>query len=584
MPTLRLPLAGSFNQRGIDGSSILSLSEDQRFLNCAFDVVTNPVTGSKTVYCEKRPGWIQDSIVSAGNVSTGLIRTDSNNSVVSAFGATNSTIYEGSVSVGTITGTADHFTETLISGIGYVLIRSSDGTGWYYPSDAKAQTSYTGDTHTNTTIDNIASTAGMYPGQEISGTNIVSGTRIASITSATAIVVDTATTGTSAGVTITKTPIAKITDADFVTSGTTISALLDLDGYIFYVTSSGYVYNSDLNSASSYTANNRLAVQMSADAPTAIAKTKNRLVVGGNGSIEVFSNAGNPTGSPLVRNPEGFSRIGVLDQRSISELEDDLFFVSSARYGDVGVYRMKGFQPQAISTPTINRIIGTTSATGGMVYLSAFRLGGYAYIGLYCVSASSSDDLMLLESGEYVLLENNDFISLEGSSTSSASFTRLLVYNVDLGIWGEWDCSLATYIIGVGYGATNQILASSRTATGGKIYTINPAANAEVYTDDGAAFNLEIRTSKLDLGTAKRKFVSEIRLLSDIESTGTASLYYSDDDYATWTLAGTFDLTSQRPKITRLGAYEGGRAYKIVHSANAPFRAYALEIDYEAAA
>lgn len=99
MSTVRLPLVGVNNQRGIDATSVVLLGKDQRFVNCTFDLVKNPITGKATVYVEKRPGWGVQSTPAAGSVSTGAIRTDQLGTIVSAFGATNSTIYDGATSV-----------------------------------------------------------------------------------------------------------------------------------------------------------------------------------------------------------------------------------------------------------------------------------------------------------------------------------------------------------------------------------------------------------------------------------------------------------------------------------------------------
>ena len=110
MPTVKIPLVGSFNTRGIDGDASLAVSEDQRFLNCTFNVVQNPVTGKSTVYAERRAGWGVDSQVSSGLASTGLIKPLDFNAALSAFGETNSAIYVGTNNVGNITGRALHFT------------------------------------------------------------------------------------------------------------------------------------------------------------------------------------------------------------------------------------------------------------------------------------------------------------------------------------------------------------------------------------------------------------------------------------------------------------------------------------------
>jgi hypothetical protein len=383
MPIDRIPLVGSFNQRTIDAASAFTANQDQRFLNCTFSVVRNSVTGKDTVYVEKRPGWGVDSTVSAGSVATSLIKTDSFSAVVSAFGSTNSTIYDGSVSVGTITGRALFMLETLLNSTGYVLIKSSDGTGWYYTSDAKTTLSYTGDTHSNTTVDNIASTTGMYSGQAISGSGIPAGTRILSVNSATAITLTAAATATAAGVTLTKEPIAKILDADFVTTGSAVTAFVEMDGFTFYANADGYIYNSDVNSVTAYAASSKLAAQLAPDPPLALARQKNTVICWGVSSMEVFYNAGLSTGSPLARSSQLSSRIGALDQRSVTTLADDTYFATSAKYGDVSVMRLRGLTPQPISTPMISKALGTVVGNGGYVYLSAFQLGGYSYVSAF---------------------------------------------------------------------------------------------------------------------------------------------------------------------------------------------------------
>ena len=578
MPTVRIPLIGVSNPRTIDGQATLVADKDQLLVNCTFSVVNQP-DGGAVAYVEKRPGWGVESIVEAGAQSTGCIRTDSLDACVSAFGTTNSTVYESQISIGAITGRALHFSETLISGIGYVMIKSSDGTGWYYASDARSQLSYVGDTHTNTIIDGIASTAGMYSGQAISGTGIQAGTRISSVTSSTAIVVDTATTATAGGVTITKTPIAKILDTDFTASTSYTSKFADIDGYLVYATDDGQLRNGDLNSATSFSAVGKIAAQMSPDKPIAVMRHKNIILCFGTDSIETFRNAGNPTGSPLTRVAESSTKVGSLDQRSIAELEDDIYFVTSSRDGDLMVKKLPGLS--TISTPAISKSLGTISGDAE-IYLSAFVLGGYKYCSAYVATGlSTTVDNILLESGDNLLLETGDMILLEGSSSVTAKFGRHFVANVDLNIWSEWDSNIPTFVYGQGNGPTNSLIATSRVNTGGKVYTINPTSDGELHTDDGSAFTMEVTTVRIDHGTNKRKFVSSIRLIGDTQESGTATLSYSDNDYGGFVDLGTFDMTSTRPEIRPGGSYEGGRVYRLTHSADTPFRAQALEIDYD---
>ena len=588
MPTARVPLAGSYNQRGLDGDAALTLNQDQRFKNCAFTVVTNPITGKSTVYTEKRPGWGTDSLVEASAASTGLIKPQSFDGTITAFGETNSTIYFGTTSVGAITGRALHFTETLINAIGCVAIKSSDGTGWYYMAGAKDVTAYTADGNNSTTITDIkiagaTNTAGLYPGQLLTaGANIVAGTRVVSVDAAAfTAVLDTATTGGAfTDLAITKTAIAKITDAQFVTTGTYIGAFAPLDGYLFYPTDDGYMNNSDLNSVSGYTANARIAVQQSPDKTIGVAIQKSHVVAFGLASNEKFQNAGFSSGSPLQVLKTQIEHIGALDQRSITAIEDDIYYVSTPSEGDIGAYRMRGLQSTRISTSIVDKDMGTVS-TDGAIYAGSFRLGGYPYASFVQSQASDGPaSNLLLESGDALLLESGDNLLLEDTPAQTASFIRMMVYNATLNIWSEWDCNQATFIDSIGTGSANKIIATSRMNTSGKVYRIDPVADGPLYQDDGAAYTMEIRTSKLLDGT-EYKFVSKVSLSGwDAANTTMPYLSYSDDDYATWSTPRQFSLIGGVPTLHRCGAHRSGRAYKISDSANVPFRAEALSIQY----
>ena len=582
MPTDRIPLVGSFNQRGLVGNADLVANLDQRFLNCSFDVVQNPVTEKTALYVQRRPGWSVDSLVAAGSASTGMLMPQSFNATISAFGDTNSTIYHGSISVGVITGRALYFTETIISNVTYVMIKSSDGTGWYYANGSKDDLTYIGDTHIGTAvIDSLDDTTGIYIGQAWAGTGVAAGARVLTVDSATQITLNANSSADGTDITFTKTPIAKILDADFITAGTYVSRFAEMDGFLFYTTSTAAtIWNSDLNSVTSYSATGFKSPNMSPDPPVAIERSGNAVVVLGAASKEVFYNAGLATGSPLQRSAQYFQRIGTLDQRSVTTIEDNIYFVSTPHEGDLGVFRITGLQAERVSTPAVDRIIGT-AAVNGAIYATSFRLGGHPYAAFIVSTASDgpASDL-LLESGDMILQEDDSLILLEDTPGQVASFVRMLVYNALLKVWSEWDCSQATFVDGAAASTANQLLATSRFQTGGYVYTINPAANGDVWQDAGSTYTTEIRTSRIDHGTAKRKFVQRIRLVSDQQSAGTVSLYFSDDNYLTWQGPFTMDLTQPRPMVGMLGSYEGGRAYKLVHAYNGPFRAEAMEIDY----
>ena len=65
--THRIPLFGNPNNR------FASATKDQLFYNFIFDVITNPLTNTKTVYCQKRGGFAADTtVIGGGGAGRGL--------------------------------------------------------------------------------------------------------------------------------------------------------------------------------------------------------------------------------------------------------------------------------------------------------------------------------------------------------------------------------------------------------------------------------------------------------------------------------------------------------------------------------
>ncbi len=289
MPTLTIPLVGSETRRGLAQSA--STTKDQFFAGCTIVKIPDEATKSMTVYVEKRPALNSGSVASAGDIGTAIfpspsLSTPSVATTVLAFGATNSKIWAGG-DRGTITGVCYFITETIIGGVTFWLLSSSNGTGWYLASDSYAATAYTADGNNSTTISDIKisganSTAGLYSGQLLAAaSNIVAGTRIVSVdASAFTAVLDTATTGGAFNdLAITKTPVAKIIDADFPSM---VGGFAVMDGFAFVMTATGRVYNSDVNSITSWQSSSFITANMSTDTGLGVITYKNHIVAFGN--------------------------------------------------------------------------------------------------------------------------------------------------------------------------------------------------------------------------------------------------------------------------------------------------------------
>lgn len=563
---IRIPLVGNMNQRGIDGfQSLVTLGKDQRFSGVFFNIVNNPVTRQAIVYAEKRPGLVSEATIESG--SNGQAISDDHLVTIFNNAGTYTAYYNDSISCGTFdTNNVPVWIRKvrLNNEVHYAISGNSGGFGYYIPVAATSiALTFTGDTHTNTTIDNISSMSGLYVGQLITGTGIDTNTRIATINvSGSSITTTVATTATAAGVTITRTHMGKIVDADFPSVAT--GPFVDLNGRLYVADTNGIIWGSELNSITSWTSTNRITAGIRPDTGIGVFKHANLIGYFGSLHVEYFRDAGNPSGSQL-KSTGVYSEIGnagsALDfgdllteagdtliteasdtlitegsfanVRSFYYLEDDIFFFGVVG-AQKGIWKISELKPVKISGPSQDYII---TSSGSVQSIEPFGA----------------------PSGTYLQVRN-------GASYS-------LLYHKETGIWQESG-------LPAGYMVSHDGHLLSNNGTTGKRYRFD-FGQSNVFTDDGSSYEFTIQTSRRDYGTGNRKFVEYYELDSD-QTTGTATLEVSDDDFQNWTEIGTFDLTQNHPRIHFGGSFEGGRAERIKSSSNGAFRASILSVKLEA--
>lgn len=563
MPSVTIPLAGQPNTRHqtqLSDQSGQVRDIDQRFKNCDFDVVKNPITGDAKMYVQKR--WGLSSYTSTGSAGGGTaLLVSVTGDILVSFKIGSADFYINATSVGPIDSHALHITEASISGKQYYFITSANNEGWYLVSDSYSQTAYTGNRTSGSPIITGVGTTGMYPGQAITGdAGIPANTRILSVDSATQITLTAnATSGAATSTALTKTPVAKFIDADFPAA--IVGKFVFLDGYLFVIDQTNKrIYQSALNNINSWAASDYITVQSSGEQTAGIARVGNRIAALCAGSIEFFYNAGNPSGSVLTSQKELFRRIGVSGGSSSDSSSsvavyaysgDTVYFLGTEGGQSRGVYAMFGTEIKKISTPEVDRQI-SRSGTSIYWFISAFHDRGKNYV---VVSESNTP--------------NRNFIFCDVGGWSE--FTFLSSRNIFSG-------GVTSYT-GTSITDTSMVfMVSGASAANGIVFRLRN----DIYQDNGSSFTLSCQTSKTDFGTEKRKTINSVALLgADIQSSGTATLEYSDDDYATWTTAGTFDLTTSNPRIYRCGSFKGGRAWRLTHSANTAFRAQALKFEYK---
>jgi hypothetical protein len=317
MGKFRIPLGGSYNTRQTDtnalsassgiwglgvwgtfvwGAAVQSTDKDQRFINCYAKTVVNPFTQTRTIYNVKRPGFQTLNTPAAGSIGTAVMvwtGQGAGTKVMSAFGGTNSTIYDSTTSKGAITGKATQIAEMTVSNVATIIVPSTDSTAWYF--------------------DNGASVAVM--------------TKIA----------DADFPG-NAGFTLT-------------------GGFAVMDGYAFIMDTLGNIWNSDVNSITAWTATSFINANSYPDKGIGVMRFQDTILAFGTESVQHYYNSGNASGSPLSRIEARTMRLGCANGDCMTTIENSVFWAGSSPQGGmhVSMYGPGGYKK--ISTSELEAIL-----------------------------------------------------------------------------------------------------------------------------------------------------------------------------------------------------------------------------------
>lgn len=559
-----IPLVGSYNTRN---NRALPASFDQRFVNFIPQIVTSPL-GKSTVYQEKRQGAEINATISAGKRGFGILlwslASSINSTLVEAFGngvsvSTQALLYSAGVNL-TNLGGFDSITEFIditlsemsLSNTATVvaLIQGRTGSGTLstpiaaYYQTAVTGAGFTGDLHSNTTVDNISpSTATLRVGQLVTHANIPAGTRIATISSATAITITAAATATASGQTISNEFIAKIISANFPT--TAVGMIVELDGWPFVMGTDANIYNANLNTLDTWTAGNKIPCQSRGNGIAAV-RYRDFIVGFTLKAVEFFENVGNPSGSPLRRVANGMFRVGANYHSCIAASGDNVAWIGSAPDSPPGVYMLEGVGVKKISSSTIDKILSQTAFVGENASLDWLSTFGKK---------------ILILTGQY----------------ANASPT-VFCYCPDDKAWFEWVPGGSIYPTYVAAGLTSsQLFFVSRQVTSGSRYTISPTDTSPQFTDDGNAYTGMIITAPL--ANEKPVIVPRLDVIADTQATtSNLSVSVSRDGYASYETARTVDLSQAQKRLNRLGLFRQGVILKLEHAANTPCRLQGIDM------
>jgi hypothetical protein len=322
-PNLNLPLASSYNERGVAGyTNTVTNRIDQQKVNSYYEVTKNSITGQGRLNLTKRPGVKLNSnfFGVSSQAAYAICNTPGANNFLNplVFSVFNTNIVvngpSGSAAAGTII-------QTLSSGSAYIPC--------YLDS--------TFINSVNTIV--LQNKIDFLPHRVFFSTNGSSWT--------------------------------EIVDTDF-TSLNHLGKMEHMDGYAFILDATGNVgriFNSDLNSLANWTSTNFITKSIIQDVVSGLAKHKNQILAFGAESVEAFYNAGNATGSPLSSIKQLSNRVGL--QRSVSVggthyydvVGDFMYFVGRNSGGSksTGVFSYNGTTYEKVSTPFIDKILSENS-------------------------------------------------------------------------------------------------------------------------------------------------------------------------------------------------------------------------------
>lgn len=530
MSQITIPLIGAYTHRS---QSSPTTTTDARFVGCYVTQASDSVTGTRQFWAEKRCGLNVLTTLSANGSPVGpLFYSPSLNQIINAIATE---LFVNASSVGLTSGNINHITETIINSVTFILAASADQTGWFYASNML--TTFTGNrTSGSPIVSGIASTTGLYPGQKATGTGFVAGTRILTVDSSTQVTLtNNASSGAPTSTVFVTEQLAKIIDTDFPTNIT--GGFAEMGGWVFIMTTTGRVYNSDLNSVTSWNSSNYFPCNQVTDIGVGVVRFKENILGCGKSSIEILINIGGASNSPLA------------------------------------------------NKSTINIGVGPTSAYRAMI------TEGYGYV----FFADTAGSLYKMgEDGIKKVSYSELPQSSGGSELSIFKYFDLLIvhyqrgtpanwYIVDNDIWTDpgFEPTVGGAIVSIGGGALGASYSVSAVAADGtgKLYSLSSNTS---YQDNGAAFSMILQTEPKVLNKGRGFIINSVELLADNQSSGSSTLEVSRDDYASWETIGTYDLTQTR-KIAEPGGYcDSSCAFRITDAGNNAWRGQAIIVDYDA--
>lgn len=348
--------------------------------------------------------------------------------------------------------------------------------------------------------------------------------------------------------------VVPITDPQY--PAITVPGMAYLDGTLYVMDHAANIWGSDLNNAQSWTTVNKIVAQNEPDFGVALVKHLVYVLALKQWTTEVFYDAGNPTGSPLLPVPEALMNYGCSNPYTVQDMDGTKFWLTGSKQVQPQVLRLDGLTPSIVSTPAVERLLinfTVSSSNLGPSTTSSFvlKVGGHRYYGM---------------------------------TDTAANLT--IVYDIDQQLWYRWTDHAGNYwpFTGNGWiganlaGATfTQPTAVLQHLVTGAITTID--ADYVFPTDNGVSYAADIYTERMDMSIDRTKQLSGMHVNADIGDM-TILVRYSDNDYQTWSQPRYINLGNPRPYLDNFGSFYR-RAFHFRIQNDQPLRTGELDLQFD---
>jgi len=373
--------------------------------------------------------------------------------------------------------------------------------------------------------------------------------------------------------------VTQVTDVDFPLNPA--HGLVQLDGFLFVLDTSGLIWQSGLDDPTSWEALDFVDAERENDGGKYLAKVMDNIAALGTRTIEFFYNAGNPSNSVLNRRSDVFYNVGCAFDESVWSNDNFVFFLGNDARGQLGVYKLQGMQLGKVSTADLDNYLTVSVAESNVRGIGC----GFA--------ANGTNYYMLTLYGITEALERE--------------YVSTLVFEEGSGVWHLWDTDAITtpgdnVIPLIGYTETShggykagqgilwdgQIVSFSTNPTGNDTITVEDyVVDDYVVTDyvEGAstttsAIDMLIRLGEIDFGTHNNKFIRNLEVVCNYTSSAqNMTVRWSDSDPETYGSDRTINLDGRR-KLYGLGM-TNKRSWEFAFSGSDPLFIEAIEFEVD---